>query len=314
MDPRKLLYLASVIEQGSFKKAATHLLISQPALSTSMDRLEASLGVKLLERGPTGVTPTPFGELIYSHARLIRDEIDLAVKQIQPSDENGRHVITFGTLPSLASSVVPLALCKWRQSHPKPLLRVVEKVQVELLIGLLRRELDFIIGMTECYDYLDGLRQRVLFRDRLCVFARPDHPVFRMPQISWAALAEFPWACPLVGRQNTILENLLRAEGVAMPRQITEYGSVTFLKTLVSGSDHLAMLPIHAIKPDIVDGRLKPLSITVSQLNRNIAVYFRESSSLDEASRDLVASVEAVGADVCREQPYGITKEASLQI
>jgi len=127
-------------------------------------------------------------------------------------------------------------------------------------------------------------------------------------------LAEFPWACALVGRQNTILENLLRAEGVAMPRQITEYGSVTFLKTLVSGSDHLAMLPIHAIKPDIVDGRLKPLSITASQLYRNIAVYFRESSSLDEASRDLVTNVEAVGTDVCREQPYGIPKEASLQI
>ena len=58
MDPRKLLYLASVIEHGSFKKAAKHLNISQPALSTSMDRLEESLGSKLLNRGPAGITPT----------------------------------------------------------------------------------------------------------------------------------------------------------------------------------------------------------------------------------------------------------------
>ena len=61
MDPRKLLYLASVIEHGSLKRAAKHLLISQPALSASMDRLEESVGGKLLERGPTGITPTVLG-------------------------------------------------------------------------------------------------------------------------------------------------------------------------------------------------------------------------------------------------------------
>ena len=68
MDPRKLVYLASVIEQGSLKKAAEQLQVSQPALSTSMHRLETSLGVKLLQRGPTGMVPTPSGELLY-HTR-----------------------------------------------------------------------------------------------------------------------------------------------------------------------------------------------------------------------------------------------------
>src|SRR3954463_6122998 len=77
MDPRKLVYLASVIEHGSFKRAAKHLLISQPALSASMDRLEGSVGLKLLDRGPVGVTPTALGEVVYTHARLIRDEIEL---------------------------------------------------------------------------------------------------------------------------------------------------------------------------------------------------------------------------------------------
>src|SRR2546423_616098 len=49
MDPRKLLYLATVIEQGSLAKAAKHLAVSQPALSKSMDRLESELRIKLLE-------------------------------------------------------------------------------------------------------------------------------------------------------------------------------------------------------------------------------------------------------------------------
>ena len=40
IDPKKLLYFAAVIEQGSLNRAAKLLCVSQPALSTSMDRLE----------------------------------------------------------------------------------------------------------------------------------------------------------------------------------------------------------------------------------------------------------------------------------
>src|SRR6266853_3633399 len=101
MDARKLLYLVSVVEHGSFKKAAKHLLVSQPALSMSMGRLEKSVGGKLLVRGPTGIATTKLGELVYSHARLIRDEIGLAENRIRHLDDSER-ILTLGTLPSLA--------------------------------------------------------------------------------------------------------------------------------------------------------------------------------------------------------------------
>lgn len=300
MDPRKLLYFASIIEHGSLTKAAKELVISQPALSNSMDRLEASLGVKLLERKPSGAIPTAAGELLYAHARSIKDEIDLADWKIKHQQEEHRPTLTFGALPSLTSEVVPLAVARWRPDHPGILLQVIEKVQSDLLISLLHRELDFIIGNTECYDLVDGLRQRVLFRDRLCVLARPDHPVFRLANISWALLVEFPWVCPMMGRYKTGLENLLRAQGLNLPRDITECCSVTLVKSLVAKSDHLALLPAHAVF-DMSEGLVQQVPITVPQLNRNIAVFFREGSSLDGASRDLIACIESVGTNLCRD-------------
>src|SRR2546422_6297879 len=159
MDPRKLLYLATVIEQGSLAKAAKHLLVSQPALSKSMDRLESDLGIKLLERGPMGITPTTFGELLYSHARLIREEMDLAEKRIQKVEKGHARVVTFGTLPSLASSVVPLAVSQWRERHTPVFLRVVEKNQVGVLLGVLLGGVDFIVGRTGFYGFFGGLEQ-----------------------------------------------------------------------------------------------------------------------------------------------------------
>src|SRR5437660_5845148 len=229
MDPRKLLYFATVVEQGSLAKAAKKLSISQPALSKSMDRLETELGMKLLSRGRAGIAPTSVGELIYSHARLIKDEMHLAEKRLH-AQGGPAQVLTIGTLPSLASSVIPLATSRWKERHPRVLLRVSERVQVELLLDLLRGEFDFIIGQTEYYDIsLEGLKQRVLFRDRLCVFARPQHPLLRLPQPSCADLAQFPWVCPMVGGpQRTVLEKVLSSEGVPLPEQLIECGSVDF--------------------------------------------------------------------------------------
>jgi hypothetical protein len=50
--------------------------------------------------------------------------------------------------------------------------------QLELTPCLIRGELDFIIGMAHFYGDAEGLRQRVLFRDRLSVIARLSHPAF----------------------------------------------------------------------------------------------------------------------------------------
>jgi len=302
MDPRKLLYLASVVEHGSFKKAAKQLHLSQPALSTSMDRLEHSLGDRLLDRGPAGVTPTPLGELVYAHARLIRDELELAEKRMKSSEGRRGSTIAFGTLPSLAASIIPKAVCQWWPAHQTTTLHVIEKIQLELLLSLIRGELDFIVAQTECYGFVEGLKQRVLFRDRLYVIARPDHPALSLKEVSWADLAQFPWILQMVGRQRTLLEKLLESEGVDLPAQLTECGSVGCIKSLVAGSDSLAMLPASAIASDIREGRIKPLNFMVPLLNRDIAVIFRERSPLAAASRELIAHIEAAGLDVSREQ------------
>ena len=95
MDPRKLLYFATVVEQGSLAKAAKQLSVSQPALTKSMDRLEGELGMKLLARGPSGITTTLIGELVYSHARLIRDEMNVVEKRLRGEKSRAR-VLTIG--------------------------------------------------------------------------------------------------------------------------------------------------------------------------------------------------------------------------
>lgn len=302
IDPRKLIYFAAVVELGSISRAAQAMEISQPAMSTSMDRLEAELGISLMERSPRGIVPTAYGDILYCHARLIREEVALARKALANALSGAEESIRIGALPSLAGSIIPTALGRWRERHPDAKLQVVENAQIDLLTGLLRREFDLVIGFTEVFDMMDGLRQQVLFRDLLCVITRAGHPLIGQSDLAWPDLMQFPWIAPTSRRSHTVLDHVMSTMGVGPPQRITVCGSVSLLKTMVSTTDHLALLPIHAVARELEERRLVALPFEDPVLHRNIAVFLREGYVMDDPRKDLVASIRETGAELARGQ------------
>lgn len=312
IDPSKLLYLAAIIEHGSIKSAAKALNVSQPSLSTSMSRLEAELGMQVLERSNSGVIPTSVGEILYCHARLIRDELGNAERTLL-NLHTGSTSIRVGSLPSLASIIVPTALSRWREIHRDRDLQVVEAAQIDLLVGLLRHEYDFVIGNTELYGMQDGLRQRVLFRDQLLVIARTDHPLSNAEDLNWQTLVSYPWVCATARRSHSFLDLALKTAKVAPPDHVTVCGSVTLLKSVVMNSNHLAVLPAHAVREEVNDGKIRSLPISDPALDRNIAVFYREGFCLDDISRELVNMIEAVGQELCRRPDADVNGQEFLE-
>jgi LysR family pca operon transcriptional activator len=205
-------------------------------------------------------------------------------------------------LPSLASRIIPLALSRWRETHQDARLQVVENAQIDLLIGLMRRDFDFVIGLTEVFDMLDGLRQRVLFRDTLCVIASPNHPLRGATNLTWEQLVRYPWISPTSRRTHTVLDNIVRTMKVELPQQVTVCGSVSLLKSLVAETDHLALLPAHAVRVEVAEQRLFSLPFEDPALKRDIAVFFREGYEMDQSRRDLVSCVEQIGLELCHEK------------
>ena len=69
----RLRYSASVAEERHFGRAAERLLITQPSPSQQIKRLEAELGVQLLERDSQGLELTSAGETLLARVRPERD-------------------------------------------------------------------------------------------------------------------------------------------------------------------------------------------------------------------------------------------------
>jgi len=72
-----------VIELGSFSAAARERNVGQPTISKVVAALEANLGVRLLERTTTRLTPTEEGKRFYARSKLVLDEYTEAVAEVR---------------------------------------------------------------------------------------------------------------------------------------------------------------------------------------------------------------------------------------
>ncbi|MBB5933145.1 LysR family transcriptional regulator [Streptomyces zagrosensis] len=69
LELRHLRILVAIADAGSLTRAAAALLLSQPAVSTQLKRIETALGQPVFVREVTGVRPTRFGDEVIAHAR-----------------------------------------------------------------------------------------------------------------------------------------------------------------------------------------------------------------------------------------------------
>ena len=73
---RDLRAVDAALRLGSVSAAADALGLTQPAASDAIRRLEARLGLRLLERGPRGVAPTAAGTAFHPRLRRALDRLD----------------------------------------------------------------------------------------------------------------------------------------------------------------------------------------------------------------------------------------------
>src|SRR5215831_20288630 len=91
---RELDILIAVAEAGGMAKAASHLHMSQPAVSKAIADLEHTLKVRLVDRSRQGVEPTDYGLALIKRGVAVFDELrresrTLSSSPIQPPENCG---------------------------------------------------------------------------------------------------------------------------------------------------------------------------------------------------------------------------------
>lgn len=106
MEIRQLRYFVAVAEERHFRRAAARLHVAQPAISEQIRKLEAELGVILLDRGPRRVEITPAGAAFLDEARQVLRGVDGAANAARRAEAlSGARIRVGFTLPALPAPV-----------------------------------------------------------------------------------------------------------------------------------------------------------------------------------------------------------------
>ncbi|MFK7847927.1 MAG: LysR family transcriptional regulator [Rhodothermales bacterium] len=143
----KLTALLSAIEARSFSSPARNLGLAQPSVHRASAHLESEAGRKLFERSRQGLLPTRATKALGQATRLELAELDQAVSDLSELDGQTSRPIVVGALPLSRSVLLPRALVRFRSDLPRQQITICDGAYAELLGGLRRGDIDFMIGV-----------------------------------------------------------------------------------------------------------------------------------------------------------------------
>ncbi len=260
VDPQRLIRLAVLIRQGTFNRAASHLGLTQPALSQSIAQMEKEVGVKLIERTPHGVEPTIYGQLLYEHAKSIDRELAQAAREIQELAFGHKGAIRVGVCTGGAASLVSLAVCRLLESNPGVDIRLTEESSSKpLLAQLHERSLDMLVCQRPSEVELKGTRPLSLFQAKRAAWVREAHPL--QGSFTLRELSAFPFVCP----QEEIgllfgFRQIFSAIDLDLPNILVS-NSIYMAKEIVLNSDAFALFSDLSVNAEYRLGLLRQVEL-----------------------------------------------------
>ncbi len=298
MDLRQLQYFLATVENRSFGRAADVLHISQPALSKAVKQLELSLGVRLLDRLPRGVSPTLYGEALAAHASLIRGELDRASDAILALKEGNTGRVVVGAGSSMRLELLPEAAVRLHRRHPDLEVKMIGALYDDLIPSLEKGDLDLALSMIPDHPSSPDIKQIALYVDKTHPTVRTGHPLAKKAKISIEDCLRFEWVLPSsdnLGRRH--LDAFFLTRNLAAPSPVIETNSTMFAVSIMQKSDLIGWHPTQVIGQAQKTG-LVALPIDEITLTRTVGISFRRASVLSPATLLLMEELKNVSAEM----------------
>ncbi|MHA3773613.1 LysR family transcriptional regulator [Verrucomicrobiota bacterium sgz303538] len=240
-----LRYFWMVAREGSLRRAAERLSISQPSISAQIRLLEDALGEKLFRRSGRGLQLTDAGRLVYGYAEEIFTLGRELVGALKGAGSDRPMRVNCGIVDSVPKVVAYSVLRPALEAQPPSYLVCREGKLDELLAQLASHRLDMILADEPAPS---GLRFKVfnhpLGATGITICARGS-TVAKLRRNFPHSLSGAPALLPT---ENTAmrmaLERWFSAEGIE-PKVIAEFEDAALLKVAAADSD--AFFPVHSV-------------------------------------------------------------------
>ncbi len=263
---RHLQCFIEVARQNSVTRAADVLALTQPAVSKKLKELEDMLEVKLMERSKKGIELTQYGEVFLKYAGASVSALREGTDSLIQAQMKGSMHISVGVLPTVAASILPKAVLKFRTSGMDVTLNLISGPN-SLLLGQLRvGELDLVVGRLAEPKLMTGLSFQHLYSEIVTFVVRPDHPLLKKTPFSIEDIRHYNVIFPTKDSIIAVsVERFLISQGVGVLPDRIETISVSFGKEYIRQSDAIWVISRGVVEREINEGELRELPIDTKE-------------------------------------------------
>jgi LysR family hydrogen peroxide-inducible transcriptional activator len=173
MTITQLHYVLAIAEQKNFTKAAEKCFVTQPTLSTQIQKLEDELDILIFDRSKKPIELTDVGKKIVIQAKNIVNESD----RIQDIVDQQKGFIggefKMGIIPTVMPTLLPMFLRAFVKKYPKVKLKIEELTTEDIITKIKDGHLDAAIVSTPLE--IDSIKERVLFYEPFVAYIPNNH-------------------------------------------------------------------------------------------------------------------------------------------
>lgn len=290
IDVLGLQAFVSIAERGSFRAAASHLNLSQTALSHRIRKLEESLATQLLTRTTRQVTLTPAGSALLPKARKLFDELGVVIGELRDAASEGDERIAIGCLPTIAMQCLPRVIAEFARTHPGVQIRVYDNSATEIAEKVQNGDAEF--GVTVVAANRWDLELKPVAKEPFVLVCHRSLPIARQRTLTWSQIQGVPLVRISAETGNRILiDDALGARRETLMWRY-EVQRVTTAVSMIRSGVGAAIVPQLAF--DVVDAEdIVAIPLRAPGVTRTLGIITRKSSSLQPAAQHLLKLIIA---------------------
>ncbi len=227
IKPKHLELVVKIAETDQLQRAAEAVGVSQSAASRILHDLERDFGTELFVRHPTGMDPTPAGEVFVQHARGALTELTTLSSELEHLKSGKIGTVRVGAVTGPAVGHLMPAVHAFQSTFPEVRISVDVGPSSVLFRGLQETRYDFILGRADPrrnskdYRFHPGRKENVL------LLVHDSHPLAGLDVVDLKETSEYLWVIQEEGSPiRMAVENTFHAEGLPVPPMILNSSSL----------------------------------------------------------------------------------------
>lgn len=247
MTLQQLEYVMAVYRLKHFAKAAESCDVTQPTLSSMIQKLEEELGMKIFDRKRQPIQPTTAGKAIIEQAWNILVRARRIKETAEEEKQSLLGTFNIGVLPTIAPYLIPNFFPKLLKEHPEMDVRITEMKTEDMKKALIRGDID--AGILARMEGMETMDCHSLYFEQFFAYIAQDDPLLAKEVIKTTDLSsEYLW---LLDEGHCFREQLVKfcqLKSASQSKKAYNLGSIETFMRIVENGKGVTFIPELALR------------------------------------------------------------------